>query len=434
MKQQHVTTPATKAAAPTVANKRWRGVALLMALSILVLLSAVVADLSYRESIRYKLAVHYRDSLQARALAESGIGFARVLLGFQDKLQGYLNRFANMGFPLPVNVVWQFPLQSDLLRQLVSGDLLTALGMNVSDALPNDQQQQQDKPAQQQESQKEKQSFAKPKGGFGAFNGFFAVEIVGEESKISLQPWAAATTAASLKKAVADKLYALFSPQRYDDLFQSHAVSGGVDRWTLVGNLYDYTQSGDRRIEPQAPAASWGKPVGGSKSGSYANTPNVAPKGAYFDSQQELRLVPGMSDAHMDTFGDSITIYGADQHGKVNILTASDQVVEALIRYCARRPDDVKLRMKEVMVELLENWQEYRSRKENKRATPAAFVAFLQEQQIDIEPKKCADAVTDVSQFFTIQSTAVVGAATKRLTLVAKIFRAIEDPYYFSVQ
>lgn len=415
----------------TIFTTKWRGVALLMALSMLVLLSAVVADLSYRESIRYKLAVHHRDALQARALAQGGIEFARLILVVQEKLQGYLNAASQAGMPLPAPVVWQLiPLHSDLFKQLVSGDLLMALGMDVSEALQNRQQQE----AQQDEAKKSATAFVKPKGGFGAFHGSFAVEIVDEESKISLRPWAAQTTATQLKKAVADKLYALFSPVRYDDLFQSQAGSMGVDRWSLVGNLYDYTQSTDRRIDPKAPAQIWGRPTGGSKSNLYASNPHVAPKRAYFDSQQELRLVHGMTDAHMAAFGDALTIYGGDQDGKVNILTASDQVVEALIHYCAKRPDDSRLRADNLMVELLKGWQEHRMGKEKKQATPTAFVGFLQEQKVDIDPKKCADALTDRSQIFTISSTATVGAVTKRLTLVAHVVRNVEDRYYFSVQ
>ncbi|MEM7589258.1 MAG: hypothetical protein AAF320_03760 [Myxococcota bacterium] len=406
--------------------------ALLMALSMLVLLSAVVADLSYRESIRYKLAVHHRDALQARALAEGGVEFARLILVVQDKLQGYLNAASQMGMPLPAPVVWQLiPLHSDLFKQLVSGDLLMALGMDVSEALQNRQQQ-----AAQQDDDKKKdaKAFVKPKGGFGAFQGSFAVEIVDEESKISLRPWAAQTTSTQLKKAVADKLHALFSPVRHDDLFHSQAGAVGVDRWSLVGNLYDYTQSGDRRIDPQAPAQYWGRATGGSKSNLYVSTPHVAPKKAYFDSQEELRLVHGMTDAHMETFGDAVTIYGGDQEGKVNILTASDQVVEALIRYCAKRPDDSRLRVKAVMVELLKRWQEHRMGKDKKQATPSAFVGFLQEQKVEIDPQKCADAVTDRSQVFTIRSTATVGNVTKRLTLVTRVVRNVEDRYFFSVQ
>ena len=261
-----------------VIRAKWRGVALLMALSMLVLLSAVVADLSYRESIRYKLAVHHRDALQARALAQGGIEFARLILVVQHKLQGYLNMASQMGIPLPAPVVWQLiPIYSDVFKQLVSGDLLTALGMDVSEALQNRERQA----AQKEESKKDTKDakvFVKPKGGFGAFHGSFAVEIVDEESKISLRPWAARTTSTQLKKAVADKLHALFSPLRYDDLFHSQAGADGVDRWPLIGNLYDYTQVSDRRTDPQAPEQYWGRPTGGSKSNVYASTPHVAPK------------------------------------------------------------------------------------------------------------------------------------------------------------
>ena len=145
-------------------------------------------------------------------------------------------------------------------------------------------------------------------------------------------------------------------------------------------------------------------------------------------------MVHGMTDAHMETFGDAITIYGGDQEGKVNIVTASDQVVEALIRYCAKQPNDSRLRSKKLMVELLKHWGKHRMGKDEKQATPSAFVGFLQEQKLEIDPQKCADAVTDRSQVFTIRSTATVGNVTKRFTLVARVVRNVEDWYFFSVQ
>ena len=73
----------------------------------------------------------------------------------------------------------------------------------------------------------------------------------------------------------------------------------------------------------------WGRMNSGSEDGNYTSYENIEPKNAFFDTLQELRLVHGISDAHMLAFGDSLTIYG---EGKINLLSANPRAMEMLIR------------------------------------------------------------------------------------------------------
>ena len=83
-------------------NTKLRGVALMIVLISLALMTALISELSTRELVYYKLAINERDALKAEALAESGIRLAQLILLVQEPLQTYLVNLAKMGIPLPI--------------------------------------------------------------------------------------------------------------------------------------------------------------------------------------------------------------------------------------------------------------------------------------------------------------------------------------------
>jgi general secretion pathway protein K len=112
------------------------GVALLMVMVALALMSAVVTDLGTNELVRYRLAINDRDALKAQALAESSINVARLLLAMQSAVQPLLTQLSAIGIPLPAHTFWEIiPLDSELLRGLTSGSLQSAIGVDVGPAL-----------------------------------------------------------------------------------------------------------------------------------------------------------------------------------------------------------------------------------------------------------------------------------------------------------
>src|SRR5206468_5418074 len=67
-------------------NAQKRGVALILAVVAIAVLTAVATDFAYNQRVDLQLATNERDALQAHYLAESGIGMSRLLLRFQKQL------------------------------------------------------------------------------------------------------------------------------------------------------------------------------------------------------------------------------------------------------------------------------------------------------------------------------------------------------------
>jgi general secretion pathway protein K len=415
------------------------GVALLMVMLALALMSAVVTDLGANELVRYRLASNDRDSVRAEALAESSLNISRLLLAMQSAVQPCIVMVAGLGIPLPAQTFWQLvPLDSELLKGLTTGELQTTLGLDVSKA--TEERRAKGEAAREErlagwDAEKEgagKGPFEPPEGGFGAFDGTFIAEIQDEEQKAaSLRGWTSAVGPACF--AYAQRLFRVLQPERYDFLFEDRDGQGNrTDRHELVANLYDWLDANQDSTDGRADPASWCRGVGGSEDSAYSSGYRVTPKNAYFDSGAELRLVRGMTDAHLRAFGDQISIYG---QGKVNILSAPLSSVESLIYGCLD-PADPHVSNPQWMQETLRFWQEWKTLGPlggGGPATPDGFVMFLDSRGVTTTPA-CVNQITTESQNFTVKASATVGDVTRTITTVMRVAGQIEEIYYFSIR
>lgn len=407
-------------------EKQWRlrGVALLMVMMSLAIMTAVVGDLGYNETIRYKLAIHNRDSLKAEALADGSLKIVGLLLLVQGKLQPMITQFASMGVPLPAYTLWELlPMDSSSVQNLTTGGFASMLGLDVSQALKKREEEQ--KLAKQ--NQAFKTTFIPPMGGFGAFEGSFKILIQDEESKITLRGWIDTTD--QKRRALTRRLLAaLFAPIRYNDLFEGRgAKREKVDRPTLIANIYDYADIDELRIDPYALDTLWGQGGGGSEKEVYMTDRGILPKNAYFDSLDELRLVHGMTTDHMTLFKDSLSIYG-EEGGKINILSAKDLVVEALIRFCAANDLDPLLLNQGWVDETVSNWRKYQKQGKGP-VSEAGFMSYLQSRTLKLNDELCKSALGSQAGNFTVTSQATVGDVTRTLTIVIRAQG--DEKYYF---
>ena len=69
-----------------VGRRRERGVALIIAVTAIAVLTVVATDFAYNSRVDLQLATNQRDEVRAYFLARSGIGMARLLLRFQKQL------------------------------------------------------------------------------------------------------------------------------------------------------------------------------------------------------------------------------------------------------------------------------------------------------------------------------------------------------------
>lgn len=416
------------------------GVALLVVLVALSLMSAVVTDLGANEMVRYRLASNDRDAMKAQALAESSLNIARLLLAMQDAVQPLITQLASTGIPLPAHTFWQLvPLDSELLKGLTSGELQSTLGMNVDAAL----EERKAKLATQLEEKKASfdadkpgaglEPFMPPEGGFGAFDGTFRADIQDEEQKpATLRGWATTISPAQCY-AYAQRIFHVIEPERYDFLFEDRDGQGNrTSREELIGNLYDWLDENQDAVDPRADATAWCRGGGGAEDAGYSSGYKVVPKNAYYDAPGELRLVRGMSDAHLRAFGDKISIYG---DGKVNVLSAPVATIEALIYSCAPQGEPL-LFNQTWMQETLTGWEQSKMLGilgGGFPPTPDGLISFLDSRGLVVTPQ-CKDLMSTESHNFTVRSIAQVGEVTRTMTTVMRVHRTTEEFYYYAVR
>lgn len=395
-------------------KKPARGVALMLVLVSLALMASAVAELSYNEFVLYRLAIYERDAAQAESLAAGGLNMSRLFLVLQDKLQEYLIGMASTGVSVPSYTIWNLlPLDSQYLRAFASGELAAMLGIDTV-AAPGP-------------TASEPKKFVAPKGGYGGFTGEVNIKIVDEESKISLGKFAS-TTQQNDRNAIRKLLGAFLQPDDYDYLFErKSAAAVAKDRQTLISNIYGYIDAQDKIADPYANDDNWGRSGAGAKSSLYRE--GVNPKNEYFDSFEELRLVPGMTDDIMDALSDSVTIYG--EGGKLNFYSASDKVLQAVVLYCASNQLEPRLFDNKFSKEVIKEWNDYKNQG-NGPVTPTSFMAVIEKSGIALDKPRCTQLLDKKSANFSITSTATVGKVTRKLTLVARIIGNTEELNYFS--
>ena len=380
-----------------------------MVMISLSIISGIIVELSYQEIIRYKLAIYQRDEAKAQSLAEGGENIAYLFLIIQKKMQLYLKNLSDKNIPLSNSMIWDFlPLKSNFLKKIVNKKLVRSINLDVK--------------------QIKKTKFEKPSGGFGHFRGFFNVEIIDEDSKISLLNFAKFNNQ-KRRIIIRDMLLALFDKEEYNMIFENnHSTKHTLNRLELVGSIFSYIDVFDHIIDVQVKDHQWGNKGYGSKKDLYLKY-NIKPKCSNLDSFEELRLVYGITDSHIDILRNTVSVYGISE--KINIFSANAKILETLIRYCVIDSLDYRLKDPEFINDIIVKWNEYKKYAIGP-VTSNGFVEFLQTRKLLINNIKCKAVIGTSSQIFTIKTNAKVGQVNKTLTLVTNIKKKLEEFYYFN--
>jgi general secretion pathway protein K len=135
--------------------------------------------------------------------------------------------------------------------------------------------------------------------------------------------------------------------------------------------------------------------------------PPYLTKNAKFESLKELQLVDGWADEVYDRFSDSLTVWTS---GKVNINTASDEVMFGLLKaYLTPTPSD------DFVEQLLQLLAEYALITDFQKAS--AFVEYLEGQGATVSDDM-EEALTTSSSVFRVTSSGVVGDAVVTITTI----------------
>jgi general secretion pathway protein K len=292
-------------------SQREQGVALVLVLTIVTIITVFVAELSSNTLTAFQVAVSGRDRLKSEYLARSGLNLTRLLIAKEPDIRRIVAPMYSMmlGHGPPQINVWAF------------ADQLLMPFANYSDA--------------KKASVSAGIDFSQMDG-LKDTGGTFEVISLPENSMINLSKplfW----TGDEARSSLAMQLYALTGGYQnqspYDSLFNKLDPDGQLTtRLDIVADVIDWWDDDEQRtvFDPgSSKVTSTGK-----EDDAYARYPEpYRVKNAPFDSLEELRLVRGFTDDFWATFVEpdpddprsrQVTIYGS---GAVNPNEARPEVL-----------------------------------------------------------------------------------------------------------
>jgi general secretion pathway protein K len=405
-----------------------RGVALILVLTTVAILTAIGVDFSYSSRVSLKLAENLRDETRAYYMARSAVNLSRLLLHFQkqvDQLGGQLTQglttILNQGkapAPAPPGQpaaapasslgirLWEIiPIDSNAFGALMSGEI-TGLGKQPSETQPI--------PAKGAAIAHE----------FGSFDGSFNARIVDENSRINVQALDGFIASAS---ATVIQLRAMMSDPKYDFIFdEEDANRDRVRRDDVILAMKDWIDIDETgsAFDPTNPTR-FANGFTDENSAYDRYEPRYKAKNGRFDSLDELYMVRGVNDRFMAAFGDRLTIW-PDINTKLNINTNDPQQMLTNILAAVANPNDPALRDPRLLQTIL---QEIQLRKMFSFFGMSAqdFVGILQANGLrlrpEIDPKIQGNPTTlfgSTSDTFRITATGRVGRIEKKVTAVVR--------------
>lgn len=285
-------------------QKHPRGVALLLALVTVTLVSTVVVDFAYTARVNLSMASNERDRLKSYYFARSAANISTLLLSFQVALQKEssatdddMGKLISRAMRRSNFQIYQYV--DLLMKPFHSGKLETPVGgIDLEDSGVE---------------------------GFGNFTGEFTAEVVPEAGRININEFAKA----KLDTNNIVQLCALFLDSQYDDLFSRKDQFGEtLSRQVIIQNIIDF-------VDPDQEATVINQNCEVETSGGDERRPydrddshNIRPRNARLTHVDDLYLVHGIDEAFMQTFGDKFTVYDV---GKPNINVAQAPVFYSVL-------------------------------------------------------------------------------------------------------
>jgi general secretion pathway protein K len=289
-------------------RRQRRGVALILVLAALTVLTVMLTEIQDESSAEFGSALAARDALVAEYAAKSAVNLSRLLIAAEPTIRQSLTLvFALVGGPRQIPV-WQY-----------ADRILGAF--NDSDGAD---------------------SFASlagvdPKLGknLGFPGGGFRLDIIDEDAKININ--VAARGDAFSQTRLASQLISVIGSPQYSPMFEGRdADDQYTDRRALCAAIIDWVDP-DQDQAVCDTTSTTAQQTGAEDSFYQLLKKPYQRKNAAFDSLEELHRVRGISDDFWSTFVDPdpdnpdkrvMTVWG---QGKVNVNTANPQTLLALV-------------------------------------------------------------------------------------------------------
>ena len=427
-----------------------RGVALILVLTTVAILTSIGVDFSYGSRVSLRLAENSRDEVRAYYLARSAVNLSRLLLYFQrqvDLTGGAMARqFFGATAPQPGQAgttfgpktttptaqpgaaaaaaaatpstnnlgirLWEIlPIDSNAMTGLLGGGDAAALGADRPE------------PGQKRENAPMRPLEAGPLHSFGEFEGSFKAKIEDENSRINLR---GLDGLRDTPLAIYTQLRALMDDRKYDFIFnEPDAQNDRVRREDVLVAMKDWIDQDENgsAIDPNKSGNPFVNAFGDENSAYDRYEPRYKAKNAPFDSLEELFMVRGVNDRLMAAFGDRLTVWlNPDAH--LNINTDNPQQMITNILAAAANPADPKLRNPQLLATIV---QEIQAKKMFSffGLSVQDFIASLQKYGVAVNPVLTtvgapANFLGSTSDTFRIIATGHVGRTDKRVIAVVR--------------
>lgn len=298
-----------------IRKARKRGIALIMVLASLTILTMMLAEFQADTSATLASAMADRDGVQAEYVARSAVNLSRLLISMEPTLrQGIAPLFAFMKRQPPQLPLWEF-----------SDRILAPFN---------------DKDSNDEFAQSLKINFGTGKN-LGLPHGRFEIKIVDEDAKINVN-LGASNDIAHIR--LAKELMGLMGPPQYNPLFEQRDSTGNYhDRLTICAAIIDWADLDETAMN--CDTQSQNAPVSAGVEDAYYQLLATKPyrrKNAPYDSLEELHMVRGISEDFWATFVDPdptkpekrvMTVWG---QGAVNVNSANAQTLLGVV--CSGAP------------------------------------------------------------------------------------------------
>ncbi len=409
-------------------NKRERGVALVMVLTVIAMISVYVAELSSNTSTAFQMAVSERDRLRAEYIARSGLNLTRLLIAKEPEIRKIIAPIYSMmlGHGPPQINVWTFA--NEILMPFANYKGAREQGASLGI------------------------DFTKM-AGLKDTGGTFEVMTVSENSMININK-PLFFSGDEARTSIAMQMYALLGGYQTDSPYETMFTQVDADgqltnRLDIVSSLIDWWDEDEQRtvFDPGGARVT----SAGTEDDIYSRFPEpYRVKNAPYDSLEELRLIRGVSDDFWATFiqpdpedplSRRVTVYGS---GAVNPNEARAEVLWARVcsfvsqqQLCqdpAQRQAFVQLfttARSMLPIALFEKSDDFLNFVEGKGGARDLYPMvktllgenspLLMWKPVEIPPKSRAGmrgAFVTAARIFTIVSTGYVGKASVRINTV----------------
>ena len=310
---------------PGLGRRNERGAALLVVMVAVAVVTVLAVDLAYDTRVSLRIAGNARDELQATYLAKSGVALSRLVLSFQQDLDGAFPAAIAGGLAPPRPQIWRLvPVGSTLAANL--------FGERPPPPPP---------------------AAAGPEGtpavaAAGPQPGGFEATIDDEGRKVNVQLDALGISNAGLLAAQVQAFWQLVCEPRWDALFDREDENGQRhSRQEVIVYVKDWVDPDEvgSALNASFPTTcvmiTAGNPFEqgfGDENFPYdRGEDRYRAKNARMDSLAELYMVAGVTDAFMAAFGDDLTVY-LPRDAKRNVNTTDRARLLDLARIVADPP------------------------------------------------------------------------------------------------